>query len=69
MIRVYNCATSESHGFAITHYFDSGAAVRPGQSFTFTFVADQPGTFRIYCNIFCAIHPLMQNGELVVTAT
>jgi FtsP/CotA-like multicopper oxidase with cupredoxin domain len=66
-IRVFNCASSESHGFAITHYFDSGTAVRPGQSYTFTFVANEAGTFRIYCNIFCAIHPLMQNGQLIVT--
>ena len=69
VIRVYNCASSESHGFAITHYFNSGTAVRPGQEFTFTFTATQAGTFRIYCNIFCAIHPLMQNGELIVTPT
>jgi FtsP/CotA-like multicopper oxidase with cupredoxin domain len=69
VIRVYNCASSESHGFAITHYFNSGTAIRPGQEFTFTFTATQTGTFRIYCNIFCAIHPLMQNGELIVTPT
>jgi FtsP/CotA-like multicopper oxidase with cupredoxin domain len=67
VITVYNCAPSESHGFAITHYFNSGAAVSAGKSFTFTFVATEAGTFRIYCNIFCAIHPLMQNGELIVT--
>jgi heme/copper-type cytochrome/quinol oxidase subunit 2 len=67
VIVVYNCAPSESHGFAITHYFNSGAAVSAGKSYTLTFVATEAGTFRIYCNIFCAIHPLMQNGELIVT--
>jgi heme/copper-type cytochrome/quinol oxidase subunit 2 len=67
VIRIFNCASSESHGFAITHYFASGATVQPGQSYTLTFVANQPGTFRVFCSIFCAIHPYMQNGELIVT--
>jgi len=67
VITVYNCAPSEAHGFAIIHYFNAGAAIRAGTSFTYTFVANEAGTFRIYCDIFCAIHPLMQNGELIVT--
>jgi FtsP/CotA-like multicopper oxidase with cupredoxin domain len=66
-ITVYNCAPSEAHGFSIIHYFNAGAAVRAGTSFTYSFVANEAGTFRIYCDIFCAIHPLMQNGELIVT--
>ena len=69
IIDVINCASSEPHGFAITHYFDSGATVRPGQSYTLTFEADQTGTFRMYCSIFCAIHAYMQNGELVVASS
>jgi heme/copper-type cytochrome/quinol oxidase subunit 2 len=67
VIQVFNCASSEPHGFAVTHYFDSGATVRPGQSFTLKFVASEAGTFRMYCSIFCAIHPYMQNGVLIVT--
>jgi FtsP/CotA-like multicopper oxidase with cupredoxin domain len=67
-IHVFNCASSEPHGFAVQHYFVSGVTVRPGLSYTLTFNADQVGQFRVYCSIFCAIHPLMQNGELVVTA-
>src|SRR5579864_5920235 len=39
VINVFNCASSEPHGFAISHYFNSGATVRPGTSFTLTFVA------------------------------
>ena len=31
VITVYNCAPSEAHGFAITHYFNSGAAVSAGK--------------------------------------
>jgi heme/copper-type cytochrome/quinol oxidase subunit 2 len=65
-IRIINCAPSEAHGFSISHYFVSGVAVRAGQSYTFTFNADSVGSFRIFCDIFCAIHPLMQNGLLVV---
>ena len=68
IINIFNCASSESHGFAITTYFNSGVTVRPGQSYTLTFVANQKGSFRMYCSIFCAIHPLMQNGVLIVLA-
>jgi len=66
VIHIINCASSESHGFAITHYFDAGVALGSGHSYTLTFVATEKGTFRVFCNIFCAIHPLMQNGQLVV---
>lgn len=66
-IHVINCASSEPHGFAITHYFNQGVALQAGHSYTITFVADQTGTFRVYCNIFCSIHALMQNGELIVS--
>lgn len=66
--RVLNCASSEPHGFAITHYDDQSIiTIRTGQSYEVTFTADQTGTFRVYCDIFCAIHPLMQNGELIVS--
>jgi heme/copper-type cytochrome/quinol oxidase subunit 2 len=67
VIHVINCASSESHGFAVAHYFVAGTTVRTGQSYTLTFNANQAGTFRVYCSIFCAIHPLMQNGELIVS--
>lgn len=67
VIHIYNCASSESHGFAITNYFNAGVTVRPGQSYTLTFVANQKGSFRMFCSIFCSIHPLMQNGAFVVT--
>jgi FtsP/CotA-like multicopper oxidase with cupredoxin domain len=67
VIQIFNCASSESHGFAISTYLNSGVTVRPGQSYTLTFVANQQGTFRVYCSIFCAIHPYMQNGELLVS--
>ncbi|MDG6981572.1 MAG: multicopper oxidase domain-containing protein [Nitrososphaerota archaeon] len=67
---VINCASSEIHGFQITHYDDISKnliSIQPGDSYNVTFTATQAGTFRIYCGIFCNIHPGMQNGELVVT--
>ncbi len=67
VIHVYNCASSEAHGFAITNYFNAGVTVRPGQTYTLTFLATQVGTFKMFCSIFCAIHPYMQNGELIVS--
>lgn len=68
IIHIINCASSEPHGFAVQNYFVSGVTVRPGLSYTLTFTANQVGDFRVYCSIFCAIHPLMQNGELIVSA-
>ena len=67
VITVMNCASSEPHGFAITHYLDSGIALSKGQMSVVNFTANERGTFRVYCNIFCSIHPYMQNGELVVS--
>src|ERR1700730_10464701 len=66
-IRIINCSPGEAHGFSISHYFVAGVTVREGQSYNVTFSADTTGTFRIFCDIFCAIHPLMQNGLLIVT--
>jgi FtsP/CotA-like multicopper oxidase with cupredoxin domain len=73
-IHVINCATSESHGFQISYYDDiqqnghnNLVAVPPGQSYDVTFTATKAGTFRVYCGILCSIHPLMQNGELIVS--
>ena len=67
VIHIFNCASSEPHGFAITHYFNSGVILQPDQSYTWTFDADQKGTFTMYCNTFCAIHPYMQNGRVMVS--
>lgn len=48
-----------AHGFYVDGY---GVSVQadPGQTRTLTFVADQPGSFRIRCNVTCgAMHPFM----------
>lgn len=67
-IHVINCASSEPHGFQVQHYDDNSVIVIPvGQSYSVTFTATEAGTWRVYCDIFCSIHPLMQNGALVVS--
>ncbi|MDE1857925.1 MAG: hypothetical protein KGI26_02495 [Thaumarchaeota archaeon] len=73
-IHVINCATSEPHGFQITYYDDieqnghlNLITIPAGQSYDVTFTATTAGTYRVYCGIPCAIHPLMQNGALVVS--
>lgn len=62
---VCNLDRAESHGFAIDHYFDGGVTLRPGDAYRFTFVADKPGTFTVFCNVFCTVHIYMR-GALVV---
>ncbi|MDG6909466.1 MAG: hypothetical protein JRN57_01050 [Nitrososphaerota archaeon] len=73
-IHVINCAPSEPHGFQITYYDDiqqngqqNLVTIPAGQSYDVTFTATEAGTFRVYCGIFCSIHPSMQNGALVVS--
>jgi len=57
----------QAHGFQIAHYFDNSIeTIDPGQVITVPFVADQTGTFQIYCSIFCTIHIYMQSGQLIV---
>jgi FtsP/CotA-like multicopper oxidase with cupredoxin domain len=67
IITVINNNSREIHGFAIVHYDDRGFSLAPGQQHTISFVANEVGSFRMYCNVFCAIHPYMQNGELIVS--
>ncbi len=67
VIRIVN-EGDEPHGFSIHHYFDSGVALQLGESYTLTFVATEIGAFTIRCSIFCAIHPYMQNAQLIVSS-
>jgi FtsP/CotA-like multicopper oxidase with cupredoxin domain len=68
-VNITVCNTDiQSHGFQITHYFDSSVeTVEPGQVLHVSFVADETGTFQIYCSIFCSIHIYMQSGQFIVT--
>jgi hypothetical protein len=66
-IVVCNIDPGEAHGFQIDNYYNARTvSIAPGQVLTVSFVANKAGTFRIYCNIFCAVHWAMQSGELVV---
>jgi len=65
-IHVVNNDTVETHGFAITTYFNQGLKLSPGKCSDVTFNADQLGSFRVYCFINCSIHVLMQSGEVNV---
>ena len=66
VITVMNCASSEPHGFAITHYLDSGIELGVGKVYVLNFTANEKGSFRVYCSILCTVHPYMQNGALIV---
>src|SRR5215467_1869760 len=61
---------SQAHGFTVTHYYDQGvggqAGLGPGKCFDIRFVANQTGSFTIFCTILCTIHPFMLNGRLNV---
>jgi heme/copper-type cytochrome/quinol oxidase subunit 2 len=57
---------NQAHGFAITHYLDSGVKIQPGQTYDYSFNANRSGSFVVYCNILCSIHLYMQNGRLNV---
>jgi heme/copper-type cytochrome/quinol oxidase subunit 2 len=66
-ITVFN-SDVEAHGFQVAHYLENPKqqTIPPGTSLTVTFVANTTGTFRIYCDIYCAVHSFMQSGELIV---
>jgi len=57
---------TQAHAFAIQTYFDTGVALAPGAAFRIEFQATIPGTFVIYCNIFCTVHIFMV-GRLIVS--
>jgi hypothetical protein len=61
----------QPHGFQIANYWAPPPLVTivPGQVYKVNFIADKVGSFQIYCDIFCTIHPFMQSGLLNVTAT
>jgi len=68
-VNITVCNTDfQAHGFQVTHYYDSSiVTIVPGQAIHVSFVADEKGDFRIYCDIFCTIHWAMQSGELIVS--
>jgi hypothetical protein len=65
-IVICNLDTVQAHGFAVSHYFDRGVTLRPGDAYRVSFVARDAGNFTIYCNVFCTVHPFML-GKLTIT--
>ena len=63
---ICNSDPVEAHGFAISHYFDQGVTLRPGESYKISFVANDTGAFAVYCNLLCPVH-LFMLSKLVVT--
>ena len=64
-IVVCNEDMSQAHAFAIQTYFETGVVLAPGDAFEIVFVATVPGTFIIYCNIFCTVHAFMVSRLIV----
>ncbi|SRR6266851_5909149 len=58
---------TQSHGFAVASYSNAGSELVGGARQTLKFQATKTGQFKIYCTIPCSVHPLMQNGLLIIT--
>jgi len=66
-IVVCNADPSQAHGFQIEHYYDDRlVSLAPGQVLKVSFMANEAGTFRVYCEILCSVHWAMQNGQLII---
>jgi len=67
-IVVCNADPAQTHGFQIDHYYNAQlVSVAPGNVLRVSFVADETGSFRVYCQLPCSVHWAMQSGELVVS--
>lgn len=54
-----------THGFAIQEY-GINVQTPPGQATTVQFIADKPGTFTMFCTVFCGTGHPNHKGSLVV---
>jgi FtsP/CotA-like multicopper oxidase with cupredoxin domain len=64
-IIVCNKDTTQPHGFAIGTYFPRGVTIMVGQAYSIVFTANVPGTFVMYCNIFCTVHVFMVSRLII----
>lgn len=51
---------SQTHGFAIRHYFEQGIALQPGECFNLTFIASTSGSFPVYSTIHDSVEAYEQ---------
>ena len=65
LVKITFNARDIAHSFTIDQYRIAKRAAA-GQSVTFEFRADQPGTFRFYCNLTMDERCRKMEGELVV---
>ena len=67
-VNITLCNTySQTIGFQVAHYLSEKIdTVLPGQVASVSFLANQTGTFNIYCAVFNPIHIYLQGGELNV---
>jgi len=68
-ILICNEDTTQPHGFAVSTYFPMGVAIAPGEAYRVVFTATVPGTFVMYCNIFCTVHAFMVSQLIVQSNT
>lgn len=58
----------QTHSFNMATYLDTPInTIAPQQVLHFSFVADQAGTFQVFCEVPCSIHIYMLSGQLIVT--
>jgi hypothetical protein len=58
---------SHAVGFQVAHYLqDQLETIQPEQVIRVSFLADQAGTFLMYCSVFSPIHLYLQSGEVSV---
>ena len=67
-VEITICNTySQTVGFQVSHYLANRLeAIPPGKDVTVNFLANQTGTFVVYCSVFNPIHIYLQGGELNV---
>ena len=58
-------AVDATHGFAVPLY-DINLSLEPGETETFEFIADTPGTYPYYCTEFCSALHLEMMGYFLV---
>ncbi|HED53605.1 MAG TPA: Sec-dependent nitrous-oxide reductase [Phycisphaerales bacterium] len=58
-------AVDATHGFCVPQ-FDINLSLEPGETATFEFIADEPGTYPYYCTEFCSALHLEMMGYFLV---
>ncbi len=57
----------QSHGLSVEFYAANGIDSIGDQTVTVRFLASKPGVFRVFCNVVCSVHNIMQQAHLTVT--